>query len=341
MLIALALATVINTCDWSDRGKDRFMGDIPSAVDTYTDIPKPVRDRLKARMADPRAKLYDEITHMTRAGNAGEKNRYGLPTMMHFGNGSKLCATIDISRWADNDPGERGLVYCESEHCVVVWTVCRNVSKIARLGPVVPPRLLPPPAKLPPDPQPAEVTPLPVRVAAPIPPVFVPGVPDEPTTFSAEGNPDPMPRDSYPEPVSVRQEFFDPWSRPLFGPIARLFVPVDLPLQAPLVPLPLAQTPQTPMPPAPGVVPTVPSPFPLPPVIGTAILVPCSGVQLTLPATPAEIAALCPPSSAPNGAPVDLPERAADAVAPVPEMSTWALWALGGLGVWFMTRRRV
>jgi hypothetical protein len=38
-----------------------------------------------------------------------------------------------------------GLVYCEQEHCLIVPTVCRNVSRVTRTGvpPVLPPVEIP------------------------------------------------------------------------------------------------------------------------------------------------------------------------------------------------------
>ena len=56
---ALAAATIVATCPWQDRGLDRFMGDIPAAVDTYTDIPKTTRLKLQEKM---RGLKYDDIT---------------------------------------------------------------------------------------------------------------------------------------------------------------------------------------------------------------------------------------------------------------------------------------
>ena len=45
---------------------------------------------------------------------------------------TQVCATVDRSRWTAQAE-ERGLVYCEDGHCVLVPTVCRNVSRIERL----------------------------------------------------------------------------------------------------------------------------------------------------------------------------------------------------------------
>lgn len=130
ILSALAAATIIATCPWPNRGFDPYMGDVPAAVDTYTDIPAPVRSALKAKMA---LQKYDDIAHITGAGITSQEWVYGPLTMMHFGDGKKLCATVDTSMWPATDSGERALIYCVDGYCIGVPTVCRNVSRIERV----------------------------------------------------------------------------------------------------------------------------------------------------------------------------------------------------------------
>lgn len=134
MSIALAAALAVSAgtlphCSWDRPGANPFMGDVVAAVDRYTDIPAPVRARLKARME---ARQFDEIATIRRDSVTG-KRRYGAEIRdMHFGQGT-VCRTVTRTKWAD-DTVERGLVYCESGHCILVPTVCRNVSRIKQLG---------------------------------------------------------------------------------------------------------------------------------------------------------------------------------------------------------------
>ena len=103
------------------------MGDVVAAVDRYADIPAPVRARLKARMAK---REYDEIVSIRRD-SIGGRHAYGSAIRdMHFGSGS-VCATVSRERWSPSAQ-ERGLVYCEGGQCILVPTVCRNVSRISR-----------------------------------------------------------------------------------------------------------------------------------------------------------------------------------------------------------------
>lgn len=114
-------------CSWDRPGHDSFMGDVPSAVDRYTDLPPAVRERLKTRM---RSHDYDDIVEISRdriEGNAGYEPQI---RDMHFGEG-RVCASVTRERWSEGQR-ERALVYCDGDACVMVPTVCRNVSRISR-----------------------------------------------------------------------------------------------------------------------------------------------------------------------------------------------------------------
>ena len=130
LLLATALASATSalpSCSWDRPGHNPFTGDVVAAVDRYSDIPPAVRDKLKARLA---ARQYDEIVNIGRDSIKG-KARYGSQiTGMHFGAG-QVCGTVSRAQWSSVSQ-ERGLVYCESGHCILVPTVCRNVSRIQR-----------------------------------------------------------------------------------------------------------------------------------------------------------------------------------------------------------------
>jgi hypothetical protein len=115
------------TCSWNAPGHDPFMGDVVAAVDAYQDIPAATRARLQQRMA---RRAYDEVVRIRRDGIEGRHIYRGDIRDMHFGNGRR-CVTVDRSAWSAKAE-ERGLVYCEAGHCILVPTVCRNVSRIQR-----------------------------------------------------------------------------------------------------------------------------------------------------------------------------------------------------------------
>lgn len=135
LLATLALAAsgaasgaVLPHCSWDKPGVNPYMGDVVAAVDRYTDIPAPVRARLKERM---KKRDYDELVSIQRDGIKG-KAQYGSDIRdMHFG-ANNVCTTVSRAKWTPKAE-ERGLVYCEENQCILVPTVCRNVSRITRL----------------------------------------------------------------------------------------------------------------------------------------------------------------------------------------------------------------
>jgi hypothetical protein len=130
LLLAAALTVtgpVMPSCSWDRPGVNPFVGDVVAAVDRYQDIPANVRETLKKRMT---ARQYDEIATIKRDTVQGAY-RYADLRDMHFGKGT-ICQSVTRERWKP-DTQERGLVYCEDGHCIIVPTVCRNVSRVTRV----------------------------------------------------------------------------------------------------------------------------------------------------------------------------------------------------------------
>ena len=133
LLFAAALAvsaTTLPACSWDRPGVDPYIGNVVTAVDRYTDIPEPVRAALKKRMA---SRQYDDIAVIRRDTVVGQHLYSPEIRDMHFGQG-QICRTVTRTQWTPTTE-ERGLVYCESGHCIIVPTVCRNVSRVTRLPP--------------------------------------------------------------------------------------------------------------------------------------------------------------------------------------------------------------
>ncbi|MFM2089263.1 MAG: hypothetical protein RLZZ237_4132 [Pseudomonadota bacterium] len=124
---AMARADVLENCNWNRPGVDPFMGDVVAAVDRYTDIAPQIREQLKERM---RARQYDEIVLIKRDSISGKQHYNPRISEMHFGPG-RVCRNVTRAGWSDQMQ-ERGLVYCVQGECILVPTVCRNVSRITR-----------------------------------------------------------------------------------------------------------------------------------------------------------------------------------------------------------------
>lgn len=128
LALAVSASSTLPQCSWDRPGVNPFMGDVVAAVDRYQDIPAATREKLKARM---KARSYDDIAVIERDAIKGKANYAPEIRDMHFGPGA-VCRTVTRSKWAATTQ-ERGLVYCEDGQCILVPTVCRNVSRIRRL----------------------------------------------------------------------------------------------------------------------------------------------------------------------------------------------------------------
>ena len=120
----------VTACSWDRPGHNPFMGEVVAAIDRYVDIPTPVRIKLKQRM---QARQYDDMVDIRRDEIRGRGRERYEPTIrdMHFGL-DRVCRQVSRAGWTAK-MHERGLVYCEQGHCILVPTVCRNVSRINRL----------------------------------------------------------------------------------------------------------------------------------------------------------------------------------------------------------------
>ena len=130
----MARADVLDNCNWNRPGVDPFMGDVVAAVDRYTDIAPQVREQLKERM---RARQYDEIVVISRDAIRGKGNYNARISEMHFGPG-RVCRNVTRAGWSEQMQ-ERGLVYCVQGQCILVPTICRNVSRITQAPASAPP----------------------------------------------------------------------------------------------------------------------------------------------------------------------------------------------------------
>ncbi|UUX95132.1 MHFG family PEP-CTERM protein [Aquabacterium sp. J223] len=147
--VAAARGPVLPSCSWDRPGHAAFHGDVVAAVDDYPDIAPEVRRRLQARMA---LRAYDDLVSIRRDRIEGRRRYDPAIRDMHFGAG-RVCREVGRTRWTDTME-ERGLVYCDSGVCILVPTVCRNVSRIdiaPGAGPEEPLAFAPPGAGLPPE----------------------------------------------------------------------------------------------------------------------------------------------------------------------------------------------
>lgn len=174
-----AAAGVLSHCNWDRPGHRPYTGALPTALNRYPDMDPAVRERLRQRME---RRDYDDFVEIRRDSIVGMRLYAPEIRDMHFAEG-QVCRSTSRDRWAEGMV-ERGMVYCEGRECILVPTVCRNVSRITpRPEQVLANELEGPPADLP---APADL------------PVFLADAPDEAFALAPPGAP-PL----FPDPPAV------------------------------------------------------------------------------------------------------------------------------------------
>jgi hypothetical protein len=102
------------------------MGSFDQAIESYN-LPVETSMKLKLKVAN---KQYDDLVEIRRDSITGLDDYGPEINRMHFGSG-KICVTTDRSKWKDEHV-ERALVYCADGTCLLIPTVCRNVSLITK-----------------------------------------------------------------------------------------------------------------------------------------------------------------------------------------------------------------
>lgn len=115
-------------CEWRNPGSDKYMLPLDAAVDRLTIIPAATREKLKARLRDPRKHLAaDDHIVVTAAGAQGVAGQYSLWDMN--GGAGQVCWGAVTTRTWQPTHAERAMVFCEDGHCLAYYSVCRNISR--------------------------------------------------------------------------------------------------------------------------------------------------------------------------------------------------------------------
>ena len=161
LILSTTLATVQPGCSWAHPGANPYRGD-PVAVLADFDLAPATRDKLRALM---RAHRHTDVATITRDDIVGADGGYRDLREMHSGHGRVCHGEVDRSAWRATRR-ERALVYCADDACVIVPTICNNVSLASRkprhvaaqedspidIEPAAGPPRMPPDASAPPSP---------------------------------------------------------------------------------------------------------------------------------------------------------------------------------------------
>ena len=126
LILSTALVAAPTGCSWAHPGANPYRGDPTHALADFN-LPEPTRQKLRTMMA---AHRYTDVATITRDDIVGAHGYTDLREM-HSGHAKVCHGDVDRSAWSAKHR-ERGLVYCAGDACVIVPTVCNNVSLVSR-----------------------------------------------------------------------------------------------------------------------------------------------------------------------------------------------------------------
>ena len=126
LILSTSLVAAPAGCSWAHPGANPYRGDPVQALADF-DVPEDTRAKLRALMA---AHHYTDVATITRDDIVGARGYTDLREM-HSGRGQVCHGSVDRTAWSPARH-ERGLVYCADDACVIVPTICNNVSLVSR-----------------------------------------------------------------------------------------------------------------------------------------------------------------------------------------------------------------
>ena len=126
LVLSTSLVAAPAGCSWAHPGAHPYRGDPVHALADF-DLPEATREKLRTLMAEHR---YTDVATITRDDIVGARG-YADLREMHSGHGQVCHGNVDRSAWSAQRR-ERGLVYCADDACVIVPTICNNVSLVSR-----------------------------------------------------------------------------------------------------------------------------------------------------------------------------------------------------------------
>ena len=127
LILSTTLVAGPPACSWAHPGANPYRGDPMTALADF-DLPEATRGKLREMM---RAHRPTDIAAITRDDIVGDAGAYADLREMHSGHGHVCHGNVDRSAWSASRR-ERALVYCAGDACVIVPTICNNVSLVTR-----------------------------------------------------------------------------------------------------------------------------------------------------------------------------------------------------------------
>ena len=127
LILSTTLVAVPPACSWAHPGANPYHGDPVAALADF-DLPEATRTKLRALM---QAHRVTDVATITRDDIIGSEGGYRALREMHSGHAHVCHGEVDRSAWSARRR-ERALVYCADDACVIVPTICNNVSLVSR-----------------------------------------------------------------------------------------------------------------------------------------------------------------------------------------------------------------
>jgi hypothetical protein len=114
----------IDNCSWDNPGINPYTGTVVEAVSHYN-LNKEAKEEILLKLSHH---SFDDSVIIDKDSIEGSKS-YTNVREMHFG-ANKICHSVSRTKWKGRQ--ERGLVYCSGDQCIIIPSVCGNVSRVDR-----------------------------------------------------------------------------------------------------------------------------------------------------------------------------------------------------------------
>jgi hypothetical protein len=118
----------MTNCDWTNPGVDSFRDGGRDLGDAISRLPIDYIDKIQLKKLVANQN-YTEIATITQEGIEGFLASYTNLRYMAFGK-NKVCKNVTM-KWEPSRV-ERGLIYCTPNACIIIPTVCNNISLVDR-----------------------------------------------------------------------------------------------------------------------------------------------------------------------------------------------------------------
>jgi len=129
LILSTTLVATPPGCSWAHPGANPYRGDPVAALSDFG-----LSDEQRAQIATQmRARQPTDVVTITRDDILSRSGPEAYTDLreMHSGGGQVCHGEVDRSAWPARRR-ERALVYCAGDACVIVPTICNNVSRVSR-----------------------------------------------------------------------------------------------------------------------------------------------------------------------------------------------------------------